>query len=70
MCYIDNLTQIIECKKLEVRYIYFEIKYKHKVDSNSVNYISNWFSSSLEDETSKNSHHKLSLQPNQIPTTW
>jgi hypothetical protein len=44
MCYIDNLVRIIECKKLEVRCICFEIKYKYKVDSNSINYISNWFS--------------------------
>jgi hypothetical protein len=41
MCYVDNLTQIIECKKLEVKYICFEIKYKYKVDSNSMNYIGN-----------------------------
>jgi hypothetical protein len=41
MRYIDNLTQIIECRNLEVRYICFEIKYEYKVDSNSVNYISN-----------------------------
>jgi hypothetical protein len=42
MCYIENLIQIVECKKLEVRYIFFEIKYKYKVDSNSINHIGNW----------------------------
>jgi len=32
MCYINNLTLIVECRKLEVRYICL-------VDSNSINYI-------------------------------
>jgi hypothetical protein len=42
MCYIDNLTQIIECRKLEVRYIYiYEIKDKYKMDSNLIDYIGN-----------------------------
>ncbi len=48
MCYIGRLIQIIECKKLEVRSICFEIKCKYKVDSNSINYISNWFILSAE----------------------
>jgi hypothetical protein len=69
MCYIDNLTQIIEFRNLEVRYTCFEIKYKYKVDSNSIHYINNRFSSSVEDENSKSSHHKLSIQSNWIPTT-
>jgi hypothetical protein len=69
MCYIGKLIQIIECKKLEVRSICFEIKCKCKVDSNSINYISNWFILSAEDETSKRSHYKLSLQPNWILTS-
>jgi hypothetical protein len=42
MCYIDNLIQIIECRKLEVRYICFEIKYMYKMDSNLIKYIGNW----------------------------
>jgi hypothetical protein len=42
MCYIENLIQIIVHKKLEVRYICFEIKYRYKVDSNSINHIGNW----------------------------
>jgi hypothetical protein len=68
MCYIDNLTQIIEYRNLEVRYICFEIKYKYKVDSNSINYISNWFCSSVEMKTQKatvtNCHY------NQIGFSW
>ncbi len=38
----DNLTQIIECRKLEVIYIFFEIKYRYKMDSNLVSYVGNW----------------------------
>jgi hypothetical protein len=34
-----QFIQIVECRKLEVRYIFFEIKYRYKVDSNSINYI-------------------------------
>ncbi len=41
MCYIDNLTQVIECRKLEVRYTCFEIKDRCKMDSNLINYIGN-----------------------------
>ncbi len=41
MCYIDNLTQIIKCRKLEVRYICFEMKDRYKMDSNLINYIGN-----------------------------
>jgi len=39
MCYINNLTLIVEIRKLEVRYICLEMKYRYKVDSNSINYI-------------------------------
>jgi len=42
MCHIDNLTQIIECRKLEAWYICFEIKDRYKMDSNLINYIGNW----------------------------
>jgi hypothetical protein len=41
MCYIDNLTQIIKCKELEVRYICFEMKDRYKMDSNLINYKGN-----------------------------
>ncbi len=41
MCYIDNLIQIVECKKLEGRYICLEIKFRYNVDSNSINYTGN-----------------------------
>jgi len=41
MCYNENLIQIVEWRKLEVRYVCFEIKYRYKVDSNSINHIGN-----------------------------
>jgi hypothetical protein len=59
MCYIDNLTQIIKCRKLEVRYICFEIKDKYKMDSNLIE-----FSWNAKDEILESSCHKLSLQLN------
>jgi hypothetical protein len=34
-----QFIQIVERRKLEVKYIYFEIKCRYKVDSNSINYI-------------------------------
>jgi len=39
MCYIEILIQTVECRKLEE--ICFEIKYRYKVDSNSINHIGN-----------------------------
>ncbi len=41
MCYIDNSTQIIKCRKLDVRYMFFEMKDRYKMDSNLINYIGN-----------------------------
>jgi hypothetical protein len=68
LCYIEKYIQILECKKSEVKYMILKIKSNYKVDSIFVNYIYVIELSLItKDETLKNSHHKLPLQPNWFP---